>query len=83
MVMGQSAGRSRGNRTTGDRRATPRERAHIDPPGRDEWEQVKIQEQDEARIRRNAFLLDAMALGIWIFLCIVLSLIVAAWFNLI
>lgn len=79
MAIGNSGGRSAGNRQSGDRRATQRERQHIDPPGHSEW--TRWSDGQEERIRRDR-LMNAIALGIWTFTCVIFAVLVCAWWGL-
>lgn len=79
-MLGSSGGRSRGNRL-GDgavRRATPRERAYIDPPGHTEWEHVRT----EALTGRGEKVFAAIAFGSWVFFCVLIAVVVCSWWGL-
>lgn len=85
MAIGQSGGRSAGNRQSGPRRATPRERQHVDPPGHSEWEHVRVEaeEWDGYRLTpRGENWLAVISLGCWVAFCVLLSVVVCAWWGL-
>lgn len=79
-MIGESAGRSKGNRT-GDgavRRNTQRERADIDPvfePEPPHW--------SEQLTPLGKRMWDLLAIGSFVVMCVMLALILAAWFGLI
>lgn len=85
MAIGQSGGRSAGNRTTGPRRATQRERAAIDPPGHSEWEHVRTEEEERTWVltHRGEVVLNMFGLMIWLMFSVVLGVLVCAWWGLI
>lgn len=80
MPIGQSGGRSANNPQSGSIRATPRERDQIDPPGREAWAHLEVQEEKEAR---RSYLLNALAMGAWVFFCVLLAVVVCAWWGLV
>lgn len=88
MGLGQSGGRSKGNRLGEGavRRATPRERDGIDPPGHVEWEHVRAeQEREEHRwvlTSRGEKVMAVVAAGSWVFFCVLLAVVVCAWWGL-
>jgi hypothetical protein len=85
MPIGQSGGRSAGNRQTGDHRATQRERDFVDPPGRDEWEKVKIAEEyhwEDHLTPRGQRVVGMVLWGGWLFVCIFISIVLCAWWGL-
>ena len=86
MAVGQSGGRSAGNRQSGVRRATPRERDAVDPPGRSEWEKTKLADEyhwEDHLTPRGRKVVGIIAWGSYMFMCVLLAVIVAAWFDLI
>lgn len=85
MGIGRSGGRSAGNRQASPRRATPREREGIDPPGHSAWEHVRIAEESKPdyRLTPRAYLwLEILALGIWVFACVFIAVVVCSWWGL-
>lgn len=86
MAIGRSGGRSAGNRQTGVRRATERERTAVDPPGRDEWEHVKIDQEyrwEDHLTLRGRVILWVVVAGSWIAFCVLFGFVLAKWFNVI
>lgn len=85
MAIGNSGGRSAGNRQSGDRRATQRERAAVDPPGRSEWEKTKLADEyhwEDHLTPRGRKVLGIIAWGSWVFTCVLLAVVVCAWWGL-
>lgn len=86
MSMGQSAGRSRRNRDGEGavRRAPQRERDAIDPPGYSE--RAKWADEEEQRpwvlTRRGEKVMAVVAFGSWVFFCVLLAVVVCAWWGL-
>lgn len=86
MAIGQSGGRSAGNKQSGARRATPRERDAIDPPGRSEWEKVKIADEyhwEDHLTPRGRRVVGIIAWGSWIMFCVLFAVVICAWWGLI
>jgi len=77
MPMGDSAGRSAGNRTGVNalRRNTPRERAGIDPP----WDRVVPRHRDEKDW--VDYMMIAVGVLSVIFMSVLMTLCVSAWFG--
>jgi hypothetical protein len=86
VTLGSSGGRSAKNRQSGPRRATPRERAAIDPPGHSEWEKVKLADEyhwEDHLTPRGRKVVGIIAWGSYMFVCVLLAVLVCAWFGLI
>lgn len=87
--MGRSAGRSKGNRAGAGavRRAPQRERDYIDPPGH--AERAKWADEEDQRTwwddltPRGRRVMDVVAVGSYIFMCVLLAVVVCAWWGLI
>lgn len=83
-MLGESAGRSAGNRTgTGaNRRNTPRERAGIDPVF-PEPPAVRFAEEPRYRLTpRGEKILTVVAWGSWLFFCVLFAVVMCAWWGL-
>lgn len=84
--MGRSAGRSRGNREGQGavRRAPQRERDYIDPPGH--AERAKWADEEEQRpwvlTTRGEKVMTVIAIGSYVFMCVLLAVVVCAWWGL-
>lgn len=80
MAMGNSAGRSSGNRTAREarRRATQRERALIDPPMDDPEPELPRW----MLTTRGERLVDWLFFGGFLVFCVLLAVIIAAWWGL-
>lgn len=85
MALGSSAGRSSGNRK-GDgarRRNTQRERAYIDPP-MDLAELAEPPVQSRMKLTpRGHRALDWLAWSVWLVACVMMAIIVCAWWGII
>lgn len=81
MAVGQSGGRSAGNKQSGDRRATQRERAAIDPPGRSDWERLKTEDEPWVLTGRGEKVFAILAAGTWVFFCTFMAIVFAEWWG--
>lgn len=81
MAIGQSGGRSAGNRQNGPRRATQRERDLVDPPGRHEWEKVKVDGEPWVLTPRAKSLGEFIAWSLWCATIAALVVLLAAWWG--
>lgn len=87
--MGHSAGRSRRNREGAGavRRAPQRERDYIDPPGYSERAQWADEEDQRTwwddLTPRGRKVMDVIAVGSYVFMCVLLAIVVCAWWGLI
>jgi len=87
MPMGRSGGRSAKNKSHTERRATPRERQYVDPPGHDEWEHVRIKGEPwflttRGRRVREVIIFIAVA-TVWAIGCGMAAAVLCAWFGVI
>jgi len=85
MGLGKSGGRSAGNRQSGPRRATQRERDGIDPPGRDTWEKTKLADEyhwEDHLTPRGRRVVGIIAWGSWIMFCVLFAVVICAWWGL-
>lgn len=84
--MGRSAGRSKGNRAGAGavRRAPQRERDYIDPPGHAERAKWADEEQERPWVltSRGEKVMAVVAAGSWVFFCVLLAVVVCAWWGL-
>lgn len=83
MAIGKSGGRSASNKQSSVRRATPREREGIDPPGRDAWEKVYLDDERRRFAPKVEARLNMIAWGLWTFVCVFLAILVCAWVGLV
>lgn len=87
--MGHSAGRSRRNREGAGavRRAPQRERDGIDRPGYAEdharWADEEQRTWWDDLTPRGRRVMDVIAVGSYIFMCVLLAVVVCAWWGLI
>jgi hypothetical protein len=87
--MGRSAGRSLRNKTGqgAERRAPERERVGIDPPGH--AERARWADEEDQRTwwddltPRGRKVMDVIAVGSYVFMCVLLAIVVCAWWGLI
>ena len=77
-MMGNSAGRSKANRTAENatRRGTPRERAQVDPPFPHEEQGSRW-----TLTERGHSVVNALAWALWLGTCVFLAVLVAAWWG--
>lgn len=88
MGMGRSAGRSRGNRDGQGsvRRAPQRERDGVDAPGyaeRSRWADEEQRTWWDDLTPRGRRVMDVIAVGSYVFMCVLLAIVVCAWWGLI
>lgn len=85
MAIGQSGGRSARNKKSAPRRATQRERAAIDPPGRSDWEKAKIADEEDRWVLtvRGERLANFFAWTCWLIFCTMFAIVICAWWGLV